>query len=570
MMHRLLIVAGFVVTSVLLWPFAMLLARGWGSLTAAALAVIATGLAGLTLALLLQIAPRSPRAAVGVVLLALALLGVLLRVATGVTWGWALAGTTLAMLAVGALLLTTVLLIAALRFVAALLGGLHANGYGICSGRTAAGGSAERPGLTDWLTGYFDRLAGLPSGRHPLTFGDLWGTVDVDAPRRINLEVMTSAVSQQMVYGIPFRKGTPAFHYDPEEWARLFPPSVMEWLDQATVVPDDSEEGEPTPPGLRVVSAAGRPLRALPRRADLPVVVAVRMSLSFPILLSAVPLHAVDWSRTDNQARRQALRDAAKAVPPIEVDVTATRIWFSDGGIGSNMPLHMFDALLPSHPTFAVNLKTEHPDYPVKDTNCPGNEGGRVYLPDSNVGGRIRYWPAPADALPLGGLIGFLSSIVDTMQNWRDEIMFPYPGFRDRIVQISQRAGEGGLNLDMDADKIQALAKAGEMAALRLTDRFHPAGKEQGKGWDNHLQVRLRTFLATMQPGSAALYPSLSNGTWTQCIPRINGLTQDDSQLATNFLTGLQALGALSLPPGRSLEACALKPLAQLRIAPRI
>jgi hypothetical protein len=33
----------------------------------------------------------------------------------------------------------------------------------------------------------------------------------------------------------------------------------------------------------------------LPEPEDLPVVVAVRMSLSFPVLLSAVPLYAVDY-----------------------------------------------------------------------------------------------------------------------------------------------------------------------------------------------------------------------------------------------------------------------------------
>lgn len=36
----------------------------------------------------------------------------------------------------------------------------------------------------------------------------------------------------------------------------------------------------------------------------------------------------------------------------------------------------------------------------------------------------------------LGGLISFVFGIVDTMQNWRKEIQFSYPGDRDSIVQI--------------------------------------------------------------------------------------------------------------------------------------
>ncbi len=53
----------------------------------------------------------------------------------------------------------------------------------------------------------------------------------------------------------------------------------------------------------------------------MPVVVAVRMSLNFPLLLSAVPLHAIDFSRVKEEDRR------------------LERCWFSDGGISSNFPV---------------------------------------------------------------------------------------------------------------------------------------------------------------------------------------------------------------------------------------
>ena len=176
----------------------------------------------------------------------------------------------------------------------------------------------------------------------------------------------------------------------------------------------------------------------------------------------------------------------------------------------------------------------------------------------------------PADSKPVGGLLAFLSGIVDTMQNWRDEILFPYPGFRDRIVQISQRPTEGGLNLDMPPDSIANLAGAGAMAAGRLINRFHPLGTEAGRGWTNHQTVRLGTFLGTMQPGSAALQPSLASGTWAALLPNINGYRVADRSLATSFLLELGKIGALGAGTGVSLERGALKPLAQIRITPKI
>src|SRR5262245_50209144 len=32
------------------------------------------------------------------------------------------------------------------------------------------------------------------------------------------------------------------------------------------------------------------------------------------------------------------------------------RVWFSDGGLTSNFPIHFFDSPIPSRPTFCLNL----------------------------------------------------------------------------------------------------------------------------------------------------------------------------------------------------------------------
>jgi predicted acylesterase/phospholipase RssA len=503
-------------------------------------------------------------------------------------WQKVLAVVGLAVIA--ALVAAAVIGAVVVLFTRSLLRGLKDNGYGLCSGLTQPEESGQdgQAALTDWLHVYFNELAGKSVDGPPLSFGDLWGPDP--ATRRINLEVITSAVSQQMVYSIPFRPGTPMFYYDPTEWSRLFPPAVM----VALAAPFGSGHDGPV-----IENAEGRELRPLPRHGDLPVVVAIRMSLSFPLLLSAVPLYAVDWSRTANQRTQAAVRAAATAEQRRRLRLRATRIWFSDGGIGSNLPLHLFDAMLPRHPTFAVNLKAPHPDHVIRPED-PGNDGGRIYLPEDDRGGRLRYWPEPdlidgwehrpageRAKAPLAGLAGFLWSIVGTMQNWRDEILFPTPGFRDRIVQISQKADEGGLNLAMPAGTIAALADAGGMAAQRLVARFHPSGAEGGAGWDSHRRARLTTFLGVMQPATIGLSSAMQTGAGTDTgagtaadwlrLLETDARYQRSSALraeAARFLTGLDGVGAATprklSGQARTLEVGSLKPIPQVRLTPRI
>lgn len=62
------------------------------------------------------------------------------------------------------------------------------------------------------------------------------------------------------------------------------------------------------------------------------------------------------------------------------------------------------------------------------------------------------------------------------MQNWRDNLQMPVPGYRDRIVHISHSDREGGLNLKMDADVIKTMIKRGERAGDTQLTSFD---------WDN-------------------------------------------------------------------------------------
>ena len=419
------------------------------------------------------------------------------------------------------------------RWGSALLHGLHRNFYGLCSGRST--GKESVTALTDWLTAYLNQLAGLPPGR-PLTFGDLWGPQDEQAPkeRAINLEVVTTALSQQMPYALPFRDNAGAFYFHPGEWSHLFPQNVMDWLLQQAPVPP-LEDAVTAPDGSQLVRLA--------TNARLPVVVAVRMSLSFPLLLSAVPLYARDF--TD--------------------DGKLKRVWFSDGGISSNMPLHFFDTLLPEHPTFAINLKEAHPKYPIEDAAQCGLDG-RVYLPDDNSRGMQRYWAPSSDATP-AGLFRFLANIFATMQSWRDEILFPYPGYRDRIVQISLRPGEGGLNLNMPKEAVERLGDAGACAAEMLYRRFHPQGG--GNGWDNHEQVQVLSVLGNLEQLARRAGAPGAAQRWAQAASR-SRLNVPEKALAADLLADLAAMGAHIDASGASVEGRMYRPRPVMKLTPRL
>lgn len=441
--------------------------------------------------------------------------------------------------------------LAGTRFVLSLLAGLRRNGWGLCSGHRADEASMPQA-LTDWLVDYFDGLAGRALAGRPLTFGDLWGLPErpptdsrentPPSERLIDLQVMTTAISQRLCYALPLREKTGGFYYQREEWAELFPRRVMEWLDQVSTVLDD--------PTQAVLSRTDQPLRHLPRNQDLPVVVAVRMSLSFPVLLSAVPLYAID--RTLHAQGQPAPRP--------------TKIWFSDGGISSNMPLHFFDAALPGRPTFAINLKGEHPLHPIDPDKPASQQDGRVYLPDNNSAGQAPHWDAPQDDKPTG-LFGFLASIVDTMQNWRDHMQLPYPGYRDRIVQVSQRKDEGGLNLNMPPPNIERLADAGEYAAEVLTRHFDPA---LGQAWANHKDIRVRSFLSLVE--DLVRSRSLQDLSWDDVVRQVDVhyLDTQEREMALHMLSTMRDLGQEFDKRGVSVSREPPKPKPQLRISPRI
>ena len=348
------------------------------------------------------------------------------------------------------------------------------NFFGLCSGQSPEGASPAA--LTPWLADLIDDLAGKTGG-DPLTFGDL-------RARDIRLHVMTTNLTHRRPHRMPWDHHQLLF--DPGELRRLFPERVVAWMEAHPPALPDGREGERR---SRVLAALA-PLRPLPDPDDLPVVFAARMSLSFPLLISAVPLHALDLTRRHTREALAAVEAGDTPEHPLEAEVC----WFSDGGITSNFPVHFFDTPLPTRPTFAIDLDGFHPDH-----GRSADEAENVYLPSSNVGGLLDTWHRIDPKPGLASLTGFVSGIVRTMQNHVDSALTHQPGYRDRIVHVHTAPDEGGMNLTMPPHVIEALTLRGQAAGRTLVARFaETPGEAAGLSWDNHRWVRYRSAIAAI------------------------------------------------------------------------
>jgi predicted acylesterase/phospholipase RssA len=329
--------------------------------------------------------------------------------------------------------------------------------FGMCTGK-AAEFPAEEPSLIEWLHEGIQAAAGKPLDQ-PLTFKDLWdapGGPSVETPlppsrqrkvRSIDLRVISTSLTHARPYEFPQKDDDPELFFEPSELGDFFPPAVMNYLDQVA----DRVPGQPS-------------LRKLPKDR-LPVIVAARLSLSFPLLFCAVPLWAIDHDRSVN------LRQY-------------TRCRFSDGGICSNFPIHLFDAAVPEWPTFGISLVAKTPYHRT------------VWLSDRHYEGRYDDWCRFDEEKSLAG---FLASVAYSAKDWNDKTSMRMPGVRDRVVHIALNAG-GSLNLKLTAEDMLKLAMWGQEAGERLVAKFIDANSNLPSSmWDEHRWVRFHAFLTGLR-----------------------------------------------------------------------
>jgi hypothetical protein len=240
--------------------------------------------------------------------------------------------------------------------------------------------------------------------------------------------------------------------------------------------------------------------------------------------------------------------------------------WFSDGGICSNFPIHFFDAWLPTHPTFGINLTAlpkqafagkadvappepgtvrvkgaeyaqesgsvlpEYvsritPDAPVAPISPPITKpSDEDYLRDSLLGVQsksgepaLTSMPAPSSARvllpdaeqpvdplwrPMEGLSRFLWSMFDTAMNYRDTTQLMLPSYKERAVQIRLDGTREG-GLNLNMPK-ETLEK--------LQEYGHEAGQLlcEKFNFERHQWVRFRVLMGELERQLLTLQMPLS------------------------------------------------------------
>lgn len=488
-------------------------------------------------------------------------------------------------LAAVVLMLIGVTLSVAATFILDLVRGLPKNFYGLCSGmssdffdvQNAPPSGRGRP-LTYWLTEYLNGFINRRPSDPPLTFGDLWGSSDPQAERRVNLEMMTTCLTHGRPYRLPFRDDEDVhenrlFYFRRDEFERLFPKSVVKWMIENPRPVRRQTEVEQGKALAERAALANKGFFPLPDPAKFPVVVAVRMSLSFPILLSAIPLHAVDRSRDPEGQRPE-------------------RCWFSDGGVCSNFPIHFFDSPLPRWPTLSINLvekPTGTSPEALLQPEMPTGNGGFIqenwnrfetFEELDSAGARL----LSKEKSGLGKLLSFAGAFITTMQNWSDNTQSRLPGYRDRIAQVGLTPEEGGLNLDMPPDRIKDLTDRGGAAGEEFIARFGVPPTHPQMHWANHRWLRMRSCLASLESllagierGCAGAQPQdVDYETWVRTTPPKSGAPSYDwgsvaqHELAKRTIRELRELVADQATSGELLADRAPRPRPELRPRPRL
>jgi hypothetical protein len=255
-------------------------------------------------------------------------------------------------------------------------------------------------------------------------------------------------------------------------------------------------------------------------------------------LLAAVPLYT---------------RDFTYRLSPEEQN-RARVCWFSDGGISSNFPIHFFDSLWPSHPTFAITLDAHHPARhgPADDIDA------RVHMPREAGKGML----IPVN--DMGGLVPFLGAIVGAAKDWQDVMQGVLSGYRERIAHVALTAEEGGLNLTMPEAKVRLLSRFGYLAGREM----------YGFDFDEHRWRRYLVALARIEEtlhGLTSHYQDSYREFLQDYAPRAQSYDQPEGWVeeALASTDALMSMAARTLDDPLRDRGKIPKPDTDMRIAPR-
>ncbi len=372
--------------------------------------------------------------------------------------------------------------------------------------------AGDLPPLMDWLTDRIDDLAGVavaPVGadRQTLTFGDLWlgrvgprSSQDIDELhlaatdpqlRTIDLTVMTSNVSQGRPYRLPLRT---AEQVEAESASRfLFCRTCLDGVLPARVVEQMVYSSPALEPEQTCPRHRGEALHEVPDPWDFPVIAAVRLGMSVPGLLRAVPLVTVDEVRpgalSDPYGRTVSDEPSGEGAEPRRV---ARVHWFCDSGATAPVGVSFYDTLLPRWPTFGLTLDRLPSGRPL-GSQIGLDDGVAEWcdLPPQDSSRRRPPWRAVPSSP------GFLRAVLDASLGWRDVVQAQLPGMRGRTAWIRTSEAEAGNSIFLTQAQILQLALRGYHAGLALRERFTgPDGEVTGQTQtDRYRWIRLRAAL---------------------------------------------------------------------------
>jgi predicted acylesterase/phospholipase RssA len=369
----------------------------------------------------------------------------------------------------------------AIGILANILWFIPGNHNGLCTGlgRPDQSRKTQDNTLVNWLTGKIDEVAGA-AGRTTTHL-----SVGNTRSSRVDLVAITSDLTRGVPLKLP--DALTGYRFNPEEFRIFFPPTVVEQLtgaagvvsERCTIETAQGERYERT-----LCSFTGSDGASSNSISHVPVIVIARMSMSFPILFSTIPVYyprAADQEANDSQPIWQ-------------------RSTLSDGGIVSNFPIHLFDRALSPRPTFAIDLVDKN------DEELPeamSDQFAMSPILGRNRRGLIQNRPMAAALVPdppPGKLSAFATGILNTARGWMDRSQGTLPGYKERIVGIHlyKARDEGGLNLTMDAKSIDRLANRGLYGMDAFLDRWNP-GLGTRSEWHQHRWLRYLILMRSLE-----------------------------------------------------------------------
>lgn len=403
-------------------------------------------------------------------------------------------------------------------------------GFGACTGMKAP--ESKLPGLTEWMHEGIQKSAGLPL-HSPLTFADLWAapgapsaSAHAKESRSIDFRAISTCLSHGRIYEFPQAPDEqPTLFFRLSEFKRYFPKDIIDhlrrvsqrvevsqltWLQRQlferrtilardpsrNVLQRDTFAQSAQTSSVALQRAFDEPedpanghtdpdLRFLPRE-EMPILVAVRLSMSCPILFACVPMVGIN-------------RDAQPE------DASLARLWFSDGGIGSNFPIHLFDKAIPRWPTFALRIL----DIPPRSTS----KGAplRTYLPYQHRDGAEDNLLYPLDDGAFtsltavkgnrGAFIRLMFSIYTSAKDGHDQSFGRMPDVRNRVVRLYLNRRTGNmLNLKLDPESICNLAlgtgaRSGQNAVRAYLHEVAEQKYDWVSSWTDHRWVRMNMLI---------------------------------------------------------------------------